>query len=93
MEYSREELAKALEKAKRDWEETLAKMTPEERAAAERKAQQALAEDEARRKKLLDSVAAIMGKPAPKARPNFCSHCGAPAGTGNFCEYCGERLV
>ena len=46
MEMSQEELEKALEKAKKDLEETLAKMTPEERAQAEAKAQKLIAEDQ-----------------------------------------------
>ena len=91
-EPSREELEAALEKAKRDYQEIIEKMTPEERAEAERKAAQAIAEDEAKMQKLLDDCAKIMGKTAPAQKANFCSNCGAPAGEGNFCSYCGKPL-
>ncbi|MBR6917710.1 MAG: hypothetical protein IKN38_05955 [Clostridia bacterium] len=94
MEISREEMEKLIEKAKRDLEETLSKMTPEERAAAEERAKKAIAEDEAKRQKLLDDAARILGKtePAAQKRPKFCSNCGAAAGAGNFCEFCGSPL-
>lgn len=91
-EPSREELEAALEKAKRDYQEIIEKMTPEERAEAERKAAQAITEDEEKMQKLLDDCAKIMGKTAPAKKANFCSNCGAPAGEGNFCSYCGKPL-
>ena len=86
---SREEMEKALEKAKRDWQETLAKMTPEEREQAMRKAQQAVEADQAAREKLLADAAALLGGAAPKQKPKFCTHCGAEVNPGKFCIYCG----
>ncbi len=88
---SREEMEKLIEKAKRDLEETLAKMTPEEREQAEMRAKKMIAEDEAARQKLLDDAAALIGF-TPKQTPKFCEHCGAPAEGGKFCEYCGSAL-
>ena len=91
-EYTPEELEQMLEKAKRDWQEQLDKMTPEERAQAESRAQAALEADQAAMQKLLADVAALTGGAAPKTQPKFCGHCGAPAGSGTLCEYCGLPL-
>ena len=91
-DYTPEQIQEMIDKAQRELEETLSKMTPEERAEAERKAQQALREDEAKRQRLLDSAAELLGKSAPTEKPKFCPNCGAPAGSGNFCEYCGTKL-
>lgn len=88
---SREEMEQMIEKAKRDLQETLAKMTPEERAQAEIRAKKMIEEDEAARQKLMDEVAAVTGS-APKNAPKFCGHCGAPAEGGKFCAYCGMPL-
>lgn len=89
---SREELEQMLEKAKRELQEKLDRMTPEERAQAEIRAKKMIEEDEAARQKLLDEAAAIAGGAAPKKAPNFCGHCGAPADGGKFCAYCGMPL-
>ncbi len=94
---SREELERLLEKAKRDQQEILAKMTPAEREAAELRAQKLIEEDAARRQKLIEDAAAIAAGavPAPQEpkAPKFCSNCGAPAGGGKFCTYCGSPLI
>ena len=88
---SREEIEAALEKAKRAWQETLDKMTPEEREQAMRRAQQAVEEDQAARDKLLADAAALLGGAAPKQTPKFCTHCGAEVNPGKFCIYCGAE--
>ena len=89
---SREELEQYLEKAKRELQERLDAMTPEERAATEARAQKMIEEDNANTQRLLDDAARILGRNTGKARPNFCAHCGAPAGSGKYCEYCGSLL-
>ena len=86
---SREELEAALEKAKRDAQAALDKMTPEEREQAMRKAQQLIDEDQASMQKLMADAAALVGGAAPKQAPKFCTHCGAAVTGGKFCEYCG----
>ena len=91
-----EEMRALLEKAQKDLDEALAKMTPAERAAAEARAKAALEKEEAEHKALMERVAAVLGeKSAPQAeqRPKFCRNCGAPAGEGKFCTNCGSRLV
>ena len=90
-EISREELEALLEKAKAELQATLDKMTPEEREAAEARAQKAIEEDRAETQRLIDSAAKLTSAPSP-ASPKFCSNCGAKAGGGNFCEYCGSPL-
>ena len=90
---TREELEQALEKAKRDWQEMLKKMTPEQRLEAERKAQQAVAGDEAERQRMLEECAKVMAQTQEKPKPQFCGNCGAPAGNGSFCSYCGKPLI
>ena len=89
---SPEELEKALEKAKKDMQAMLDRMTPEERRQAERKAQKLIEEDQASMQRLLDDAAGIAGRPNGKRIPGFCVNCGAPAGGGKFCEYCGSPL-
>ena len=91
-EPTREEMQEMIEKAQRDWQNTLDAMTPEERAEALRKAQEALAKDEAERQRLLDTAAELLGKKETAEKPKFCPNCGAPANGGNFCEYCGAKL-
>ena len=89
---SQEELKKLVEKAEKDMQAILEKMTPEEREQAQIKAQKAIQEDEARIQKLLDDAAALTSaSPRTQARET-CASCGAPAGSGNFCEYCGQPL-
>ena len=90
---SKEELERLIEKAKADLQATLDKMTPEERAQAEIRAQKMIEEDRIRTQQLLDDAAKYAGKPGPAAAPKFCSNCGAKAGNGNFCEYCGSPLL
>ena len=91
---SREELQKLIEKAQRDLEEQLAKMTPEERAAADRKAQKLIEEDRAAKQALIDEAAKVAAGDlsGAKPRPKFCTNCGAPVSGGKFCMNCGSPL-
>ena len=92
MEYpSREELERLLEKANKDAQEMLDKMTPEARAQAVAAAQKRIEEDEAAMQKLIEDARNIAGS-SSKAAPKFCGCCGAPAGDGKICEYCGMPL-
>ncbi len=87
-----EEMQELIEKAKRDLEETLNKMTPEERKQAEIKAQRAIADDKAKMDKMIAEAQAVAAQSAPKTAPKFCGNCGAPANGGKFCQYCGSPL-
>ena len=91
---SREELEKALEKAKQDAQAMLDQMTPEERAQAMRKAEQRIEEDSAAMRKLIDDAKAVAAGAAPveTAKPKFSANCGAPALGGKFCTNCGSPL-
>ena len=66
---SREEMEAALEKAKKAWQETLDKMTPEEREQAMRKAQQLIDEDQAARDQLMAEAAASLCGAMPQQKP------------------------
>lgn len=91
---SREELEKLLEKAKREQQALLDRMTPEEREAAERRAKQMIEEDQANMQKLIEDAAAVAGSAPKKTNtPGTCPHCGAPAEGGKFCAYCGSPLT
>ena len=90
--YTREDLEKMIEKAKKDLQEAMEKLSPEERAEAEKRAQKMIADDEAKRKRLLESASELLGKRFVPETPKFCKSCGAPAGSGKFCEYCGQLL-
>ena len=94
-EISQEELKKMLEKAQRDLQEKLAKMTPEERAAAELKAKQLIEKDNADMQKLIEDASAVAAGFPPKKTeaPKFCPNCGAPTEGGKFCAYCGSPLT
>lgn len=94
MDMSREEMEKALEKAKRELQETLNKMSPEERAQAEAKAKKMMEDDRKELQNILDQAAAVLGTDNSNhtQASKFCPHCGAPAGSGNFCTYCGSAL-
>lgn len=90
-EISSEEMQKMIEKAQKDLEEALSKMTPEERAAAEARAQKLIEEDKIKTQQIIDEAKAVMAqteKPAPK----FCPNCGAAVDGGNFCSFCGSKL-
>ena len=89
---SREELEAMLEKAKKEMQERLDKMTPEEREQARLRFEKAQAEDEAERQRLLDDAAKFASPAAPGSAPKFCPNCGAAAGGGKFCEFCGGKL-
>ena len=92
--YSREELEKLIEKAKKELEEKLAKMTPEERERAEAKANRLIKEDEERRRKLIEDGARIAAGlfPEKNTAPKICPNCGAAAESGKFCTFCGSLL-
>lgn len=94
MDFSPEELEKMLEKAKRDAQALLDKMTPEERAQAERRTQELINEDQASMQKMIEDARKVAaGFPAKEnAAPRFCPNCGAAAAGGKFCEYCGSQL-
>ena len=88
-----EEMRALIEKAQKDLDEALAKMTPAERAAAEQRAQEMIAKDRQHMDALIAQAAALCGgTPKAEARPKFCRNCGAPAGGGKFCTNCGSPL-
>lgn len=87
-----EEMQKLVEKAQRDLEEALAKLTPEEREEAERKAKKMIEEDAAKKQALLEQAAPIATGDVPKRKPKFCTNCGAPVVGGKFCTNCGSPL-
>ena len=89
---SREEMEKLIEKAKKDLEAALEKMTPEERAQAEARAQQAIEADRAAKQAMLDEAAKIAAGIGTKPAPKFCTNCGAPVRGGKFCTNCGSPL-
>ena len=91
LSYTREELEQILEEQKAMLQKSLAAMSPQERAEAIRKAEQAIKEDEIKRQRLLDSAAKLLAHSHhQKEKPKFCTHCGAKAGDGEYCEYCGK---
>lgn len=89
---TREEMQKLIEKAQKDLEEQLAKMTPEEREQAEKKAQKMIEEDQANIQSILDEAAKYMSGSSQKPKPKFCSNCGSPVSGGKFCTNCGSPL-
>jgi len=93
-DYTPEEIQQMIEKAQRDLQETLAKMTPEERAEAERKAQEYIAQDNAKMQSLIDDANRVAAQTSAQnaQAPKFCPSCGAPASGGYFCQYCGNPL-
>ncbi len=87
---SPEELEKMLEKAKKEAEAALAKLTPEQRAEAEIRAKKLMEEDAAAMRELVESASKLSAGAAPKAARE-CPHCLAPV-SGRVCEYCGSPL-
>ncbi len=87
---SPEELEKMLEKAKKEAEAALAKLTPEQRAEAEMRAKKLMEEDAAAMRELVESASKLSAGAAPKAARE-CPHCLAPV-SGRVCEYCGSPL-
>ena len=87
---SPEELEKMLEKAKKEAEAALAKLTPEQRAEAEMRAKKLMEEDAAAMRALVESASKLSAGAAPKAARE-CPHCLAPV-SGRVCEYCGSPL-
>ena len=87
-----EELKEMLEKAKRELQERLDKMTPEERQKAEQKAEAAIEEDRRSMQELIDSAASVAASFEAKHGPRFCTSCCAPVSGGKFCSYCGSPL-
>jgi rubrerythrin len=94
VDMDREEMEKALEKAKRDWQARLDQMTPEERAQAQEKAVAAAEADWAAIEQLTARAKSILAgsAPAEKPKPKFCTNCGAPVSGGKFCTNCGSPL-
>lgn len=91
---SPEELEKMLEKAKKDYEAAISKMTPEERAQAEMKAQKLIEEDKAAMDKMIEDAARVAAGEFPqKPAPKFCPGCGAAVNGEKFCAYCGNPLM
>ncbi|MBR2590898.1 MAG: hypothetical protein IKE65_08240 [Clostridia bacterium] len=92
---TQEQMQKEIERMQREIQEQLEKMTPEERAQAQARAQQAIQDDAVKMQKLLDEGAKIAAgiTPAATKKPKFCGNCGAPAGSGKFCEFCGSPLA
>lgn len=95
MEYPKnptpEEMQKLLEKAQRDLEEALSKLSPEERKKAEERAQAMIEEDRKAKQALVEEAAQFAKATAKK--PKFCSECGAPIEGGKFCAYCGSPII
>ncbi len=89
---SPEELQKLLEKAQREVQAALEKMTPEERAQAELNAKKRMEEDRASMQALVDEAAAVAAGSIPKTAAKFCPNCGAPVSGGKFCANCGKPL-
>ena len=89
---TQEEIQQMLEKAQRDWQAALEKMTQEERAQAKQRAQKMVEEDNARMQALLDNAASVAAGIPSKAKPRFCTNCGAPVSGGKFCTNCGSPL-
>ena len=91
---SQEEFKELLEKAKREAQAALDRMTPEERAQAEMKAAKLIEEDRAAMQSLYDqAVKAAAGFPQKETTaPKFCTNCGAPVSGGKFCTNCGSPL-
>jgi len=87
---SPEELEKMLEKAKKEAEAALAKLTPEQRAEAEMRAKKLIEEDAAAMRELVESAPKLSAGAAPRAARE-CPHCLAPV-SGRVCEYCGSPL-
>lgn len=85
---SSEELEKMLEKAKKEAEAALAKLTPEQRAEAEMRAKKLIEEDAAAMRALTDEAARVAAGASPARE---CPHCLAPV-SGRVCEYCGSPL-
>ena len=89
---SREELEELLEKAKRDLQEKLDRMTPEERELAMQKAQKLIDEDAAAMQKLIEDGNRVAAGIQPQQPQKNCPYCGGPISGGKFCTWCGSRL-
>lgn len=92
MNYTPEELQAMIEKAKKEMQERLAQMTPEERKEANARAKAAIEADKAEMQKLIYDADKVAAGNIPTQKPKFCPNCGAPAGEGKFCSFCGGAL-
>lgn len=91
--YTQEELQQILERAKKELQEKLAAMTPEERDWVGSVAQEMIEADEDERQELLSDAFKILGNtPDAEDAPKVCGSCGAKAEGGKFCTYCGMPL-
>ena len=104
-EISREELERALEEANKKAQAMLDKMTPEERAQAQTKANRTIAEDQAAMQKLINEASAVMNSYPPQREmmerntaqehgtiPNPGAYVPTPAGDASrFCPSCGAK--
>lgn len=103
-EISREELERALEEAKKKAQAVLDKMTPEERAQAQTKANMTIAENQAAMQKLINEVAAVMDGYPPQREfmeqncaqehgtiPNPGAYACDAAHKPRFCQNCGAQ--
>ena len=87
-----EEMKKLLEKAQRELQEKLDKMTPEERAQWEQNAQRIIEADRISMEEQIEQARKVAAGFSSKARPKFCTNCGAPLGSGKFCSNCGSPI-
>ena len=92
MNMTPEELSALVEKAQRDLQEALDRMTPEERQKAEEKAKALIEEDRRSMQELVEQAAKVAASAPEKPGPKFCMNCGAPVSGGKFCASCGHPL-
>lgn len=104
IEISREELERALEEANKKAQAMLDKMTPEERAQAQTKANRAIAENQAAMQKLINEANAVMNSYPPQREmmerntaqehgtiPNPGAYACDAAHKPRFCQNCGAQ--
>ncbi len=89
-----ERLAKLAEKAEKEARAALEKLTPEERRRAEEGAKKYMEEESRKNREFMEKIEKLRQEQAEreKAKPKFCTNCGAPVSGGKFCENCGAKL-